>query len=273
MSISGIYKITNVINNHSYIGQSVDIKRRWRRHKSDAYKRDYPLHRAIRKYGIENFIFEILEECEVTELDNKEIYWINKIQPEYNVASGGSHGGHSIKLSKEQVEEIQQILINDPEGNLSHYYIAEKYDVSVETIRHINIGQTWKRDDLKYPLHPNNYFKYYDENGKVILQPMSVPKYKKVKRRKYYCEKCGKEISRHAKVCKKCAALGREKKRKEIRPTREQLKQDIRNNSFVDVGKKYGVTDNGIRRWCDAYNLPRRKKDIEQYSDEEWKNV
>lgn len=56
----GIYKITNLINNHSYVGQSVDISRRWNAHKEEAKKEksdkfDYPLYRAIRKYGINNF--------------------------------------------------------------------------------------------------------------------------------------------------------------------------------------------------------------------------
>lgn len=60
-TICGIYRITNKINGKSYIGQSVNIKNRWYVHK--ATKDDYPIHRAIRKYGKNNFSWEILEEC------------------------------------------------------------------------------------------------------------------------------------------------------------------------------------------------------------------
>ena len=44
----------------------------------------------------------------------------------------------------------------------------------------------------------------------------------------------------------------------------------IRTCTFVDIGKKYNVADNTIRKWCDDYNLPRRKKDINTYNDEDW---
>lgn len=90
----GIYKITNKINNKIYIGQSIDIKRRWSEHKSRANEKDTncynkPLYRSIRKYGIENFNFEIIEECKVEELNEKEKYYIqlfNSLIPNgYNI--------------------------------------------------------------------------------------------------------------------------------------------------------------------------------------------
>lgn len=62
--MTGIYKITNLVNGKMYIGQAVDIEERWIRHKRD-WKIDKTkvLYKAIRKYGIENFSFEIIEEC------------------------------------------------------------------------------------------------------------------------------------------------------------------------------------------------------------------
>jgi len=47
----------------------------------------------------------------------------------------------------------------------------------------------------------------------------------------------------------------------------------IRTNSFVSIGKQYGVSDNAVRKWCDGYKLPRRKRDIKEYTDEEWKDI
>ena len=96
--ITGIYKITNLINGKIYIGQSIDIYDRWWHHKWGAlYKTELsynsPLHRAFRKYGLENFAFEIIEECGVDELDEKECLWIKKLNSlvpnGYNVLIGG----------------------------------------------------------------------------------------------------------------------------------------------------------------------------------------
>lgn len=61
-----IYKITNKINNKIYIGSSIDVERRWRQHKQtainpNAHHYNYPLMKAFREFGIENFIFEIIE--------------------------------------------------------------------------------------------------------------------------------------------------------------------------------------------------------------------
>lgn len=73
----GIYKITNTINNFCYIGQSNNIERRFTQHKSPYEQErhsDIPLYKAFKKYGIENFSFEVIEECEEKDLDSKETY-------------------------------------------------------------------------------------------------------------------------------------------------------------------------------------------------------
>lgn len=97
-AICGIYKITNKINNKSYIGQSVNINNRWYVHK--ATKDDYPIHRAIQKYGKNNFSWEILEECTESQLSEREIYYIAKYNTfmyaknsnGYNLTPGGEQG-------------------------------------------------------------------------------------------------------------------------------------------------------------------------------------
>ncbi len=79
----GIYLIRNNINNKCYVGQSINIMRRWWEHKSRAFDcnnncYDKPLYNAIRKYGIEAFSLEILEECSEDQLNEKEYYYIQK---------------------------------------------------------------------------------------------------------------------------------------------------------------------------------------------------
>lgn len=95
--ICGIYKITNKINNKCYIGKSVDIYQRWNSHKSDSRSIEdggdtYTIHCAIRKYGLENFSFEIIENCLPEQLEKKEKFWIkyyNSYENGYNETLGG----------------------------------------------------------------------------------------------------------------------------------------------------------------------------------------
>lgn len=72
--------------------------------------------------------------------------------------------------------------------------------------------------------------------------------------------KCGKVICNKSKTCSECyhkstKGIERFNSRKVIRPTKEILKQEIQTNSFVSLGKKYGVSDNAVRKWCKSYNI------------------
>ena len=69
---TGIYKYQNKLNGHIYIGQSINIDRRYAQHLYDAEhrpERSTGIDKAIAKYGIENFDFSIVEECSVEQLD------------------------------------------------------------------------------------------------------------------------------------------------------------------------------------------------------------
>lgn len=88
----GIYKITNLKNNLAYIGQSVELERRIRSHVRSWEKSE--IDNAIKENGIENFKFEVLEECSKEELNEREIYWIsyyNTYFKGYNNTPGGSY--------------------------------------------------------------------------------------------------------------------------------------------------------------------------------------
>lgn len=93
---------------------------------------------------------------------------------------------------------------------------------------------------------------------------------KNLQNKKYYCELCGKEISRNATKCPECAM----KERRVVeRPSREELKYKIRKSSFTEIGKQYGVSDNTIRKWCVFYNLPKKVTEIKKYTDLQWDNI
>lgn len=68
---------------------------------------------------------------------------------------------------------------------------------------------------------------------------------------------CGKQISSRATQCKSCSSITKQIG-KTKRPSKEQLEEDFRLlKSFVQVGKKYGVSDNAVRKWCKLYNVSR----------------
>ena len=96
--ISGIYCITNNINGKQYIGLSKDCQKRWWDHYSKSYTSEREddkkkaLYRAMRKYGRENFSFQIIEECPEEQLKEREIYWIKKLDT-YNKGYNETFGG------------------------------------------------------------------------------------------------------------------------------------------------------------------------------------
>lgn len=249
----GVYKITNLMNGKKYIGQSVDIRKRWNKHKTSPFNPncdnyDCPLYRAIRKYGIDSFSFsfEIVEECLIEELNEKEIFWISSfdttnVSKGYNLTLGGHHTSPKV-LSFEDIDEIIFLLQTT---KLSQYQIANEFDISQRMVSSINLGQSWKKDGFIYPIRREFILKKEDNQ----------------------CSLCGKVINRGAIHCTECSHL---MSRKVSRPSREILKDKIRSFSFVALGKEYGVSDTAIRKWCKQYNLPHQSSKIKQFSNAEW---
>ena len=94
------------------------------------------------------------------------------------------------------------------------------------------------------------------------------------KNNKNYCIDCGCEILQSSVRCSSCSAKQKGLLSRKIeRPSKEELKQLIRTQSFSALGRKYDVTDNAIRKWCESYNLPKTKKEISKYSDEQWRSL
>ena len=87
------YKITNIENGMCYVGQAVNIADRWKQHIKRGIGAETPtrnkLYPAMLAFGVENFTFEIVEECEREKLNERELYW-----QEY---FGAKEFGYSIK--------------------------------------------------------------------------------------------------------------------------------------------------------------------------------
>jgi group I intron endonuclease len=88
-----IYKITNLVNSKCYIGYTENIERRWRQHKTLIRRGKSPLYQAFRKYGLNNFKFEIIFSSDQKDLTiQKEKEYIaehNSMKFGYNVCEGG----------------------------------------------------------------------------------------------------------------------------------------------------------------------------------------
>ena len=101
-----IYKVTNRVNGKVYIGQTTKtIQTRWKKHCIAAKSDNLPFHKAIRKYGAENFTVEQIDiAASADELNKKEIYWIafynSRLPNGYNVCTGGG-GMSGYKASEE----------------------------------------------------------------------------------------------------------------------------------------------------------------------------
>ena len=112
-----IYKATNLINNKSYIGQTIFTlnKRKYSHADSASHGSNYAIHRAIRKYGEENFKWEVLCECDTIEvLNEKEQFYIKEYKTfgknGYNMTKGGC-GSLGYVASDETREKLRKAMI------------------------------------------------------------------------------------------------------------------------------------------------------------------
>lgn len=143
--ISGIYKITNLVNGKFYIGQSTHIKQRFKEHrdsinrKPDDPRGQGPLYDDMRKYGLENFTFEILEECPIEKLDEREEYYIALYDA---VNKGYNRCKTAVTLRDEEVkakifseERIEQMRQHKSEWNKQKWKEPEYRKQQIERIR------------------------------------------------------------------------------------------------------------------------------------------
>ena len=96
--LTGIYKITNTKNNKIYIGQAVNIGERWRQHIKAGIGAEFPsgnqMYKDMLIQGPETFTFEVQEKCEKSNLNAREMYWINyynAYQNGYNQTRGNKN--------------------------------------------------------------------------------------------------------------------------------------------------------------------------------------
>lgn len=145
----GIYKITKISNGKSYIGQSNNIKRRFKEHQTKGSSSRIPLDIAIQKYGINAFTYEIIEECPIEKLNEREKYWIkyyNTIDNGYNCLEGGEQ--QSLGAFNGRAKITEQDVINIRKAYANHKKQKEVYEeykdiISFSYFQNLWQGRSW----------------------------------------------------------------------------------------------------------------------------------
>ena len=149
--MTGVYKITNLINGDCYIGSSKDISYRWKQH-MELYRRkgrhyQYHLYRAIRKFGIENFEFRILELCNEDNRIELEQKYYDMFLPNYNEIEPAQNPMECESVKRQQKlgcktawqnsseEKKQKTLANLKKGWAEHSIIQKNPPKKVKAIR------------------------------------------------------------------------------------------------------------------------------------------
>lgn len=167
----GIYKITNKETGKSYIGQSNDITRRFKEHQTVGEKSRILVDIAIKKYGKESFLYEILEECNIEELNQKEKYWIqyfNTVENGYNCNPGGDQqsigefNGRA-KLTEEDVKNIR--IAYAEHKKQKDVYENYKNLITFNHFQNIWQGRVWKHIMPEVFTEENKQYYIY-ENSK-----------------------------------------------------------------------------------------------------------
>lgn len=309
--ICGVYKITNTINNKVYIGQSVNIYKRWNCHKAygtnrwqDSPERDYPLYRAMRKYGVENFTFEIISSCSVEELNDMEEHYIRK----YN-SDSAEHGYNCRKqyyTRKLSPFETQKIMFLLHSSSLTYGNIADIMKIGTKMISQINNGQLHHDKQQQYPIRSKELNQKlqqiirYAKRGEInlaldtdFLINIDIDSlYKKCKpaiesaislrgwqlskqapqsRCLRICRECGQPISTSSQsgLCRECYDAQKVNKLPKEHIGFELIKH-ILDSSLESVAREYGyASGNSIKKLLKREGLPYRINDMLDYYEKQ----
>lgn len=184
-----IYQIENILNHKKYIGSTNSPDRRMKEHFNAANwpsccSYNYPLQKAIRKYGQENFIFSILEECDLDKTPERERFYIEKLDTLTNSGHGYNQTletGCALRdtnIIKRNIERTgKKCALVDNKNNILktfcsyHEAARETYGgKEASSIRNVCKGETWSINGF--------IFRDLDEDGRVI-----IPKNKTRKRK------------------------------------------------------------------------------------------
>jgi hypothetical protein len=167
--ICGIYRIENLVNHKSYVGQSIDIYERWVEHKwalNNKQHNNKHLVRAWHKYKEYNFEFSILEKCDEDKLNEQETYWVDyydSYHNGYNQTKGGDGCLGKVWTDEERERISRSICQIDLNGEIINRFINID-DAEEQT--GINHRQIWNCANKRQTSYNRNG-KIYDHTAKT----------------------------------------------------------------------------------------------------------
>jgi len=186
----GIYKITSP-SGRVYIGQSVDIERRWLKYKSVNCKYQRKLYNSFNKYGVENHIFEIIEECEVMNLNTRERYW----QEYYNVLNGGLNCFYT------QTNEKPKIISEETKHKISESHKGKKFsEESRRKMSEANKGKRYSEEYKRKLSEIRRGKKLSEEHKKKLSESHKGKKLSEETKRKMSASKKGNKHPRYKEI-------------------------------------------------------------------------
>lgn len=152
MEICAVYRITNTITGDFYIGSSKDVKRRWAAHKCQSKWKQYPnnpMYLDFQKYGIDKFVFEIIEEAEPEHLKEAEQEFIETLKPTYNDKNAK---GFDVERRKETHRKAnRKYNKTDKRKKVSKKYQNQLCSYNGETLTLQALRMRFKRKGIPHP--------------------------------------------------------------------------------------------------------------------------
>lgn len=185
----GIYKIISP-SNRIYVGQSINIEKRWKRYRDWINHNQPQISRSINKYGIENHKFEIIEECEISILDEREVYWkqhyIDLIGWENvlfcNIVDG--KGGNRTQETKDKISQSNMGRIFSQESKDKMKISRNKRIITKETGNKISKSKKGIKVDSIFTEERNNKIRkpilQFDKLGNYINEYISYIEARKI---------------------------------------------------------------------------------------------
>lgn len=132
--------------------------------------------------------------------------------------------------------------------------VLSKCGLSTKSNNHGAIYKLMAENGLNFKIKNSNKY-FCNECGSACNNKNNIcikcrKKIEKEGGGKFFCKICGSEFKGKGKMCKTCSKI---KQRKVERPLYEKLLQELKDSSYVAVGRKYGVSDNAVRKWVKSY--------------------
>lgn len=257
--VSGVYKITNIENRKVYIGESVNVRERWlihirkvRRQIDKGNKVGTRIGRAIEKYGVDSFKFEILwKEEDPYKRKEKEIDYIKEYESTdkdkgYNIRKGYIGGVRSDA-------DIEEDSIKDylKHSRLTTKEIAKIHNVNKLTVWRINKGVSYKEEGVEYPIR------------KDIVSKQITLGIEEIKETCVFCREEGKVIRERNVYCEdKCYKEYKEYLREEIKT--QKLKSTKPKNTYKKCEKcKKRTNTRTLKKYSNMCSKCRKDTNIE----------